>query len=177
MVNKIIWARHIWNLSKFEHTLIAPKDYFFGVATLFEKQEIIETVLAAYASDPIWNPVIEDIKRRMRKRIQATIGQPDTKYLTARYRKKIVAVSGIAKEHWTDQNLLTGVCVAGEHQKRGIGRYLLSLSLLELKKMNLLKAQVYTEARSLADRKIYPLFGSAREEDIRYPGFEAQENL
>ena len=81
-----------------------------------------------------------------------------------------MAVSGIAKEHWTDQNLLTGICVLPEHQRKGLGRYLLGLSLLRLKEMRLQKAQVYTESGSLADRKIYPIFGSHREEGVPYPG-------
>ena len=81
-----------------------------------------------------------------------------------------MAVSGIAKEHWTDQNLLTGICVLPEHQRKGLGRYLLGLSLLRLKEMGVQKAQVYTESGSLADKKIYPIFGSHREEGVRYPG-------
>jgi len=32
------------------------------------------------------------------------------------------------------------------------------------------QAQVYTERASVADRKIYPLFGSRREENVQYPG-------
>lgn len=96
----------------------------------------------------------------------------DADYLVARRGKKFVAVSGIAKEHWTDQNLLTGICVLPEHQRKGLGRYLLGLSLLRLKQMGLRKAQVYTESGSLADKKIYSLYGSQREEDVRYPGAE-----
>jgi len=34
--------------------------------------------------------------------------------------------------------------------------------------MGLSQAQVYTEAGSLADRKIYRLFGSKREEGVNY---------
>lgn len=172
MLKENIWVRHTWDLSKFEHQLDVPENYIFSAAELNEESRIIEVVFSAYSSDPVWKTIIEDIKRRMSKRIQITIGKTDAEYLTARYENEIVAVSGIAKKHWTDQNLLTGICVAPEHQRRGIGRYLLSLSLLRLKQMALAKAQVYTEKGSLADRKIYPLFGSQREERVRYPGVE-----
>lgn len=113
----------------------------------------------------------------MSKRVETTLGQNDAAYLVIGWKNRIVAVSGIASEHWTDQNLLTGICVVPEHQRRGIGRYLLSLSLLHLKQMGLVKAQVYTELDSLADQKIYPLFGSQRELGVHYPGIEVKEYL
>src|SRR5687767_2732201 len=50
-------------------------------------------------------------------------------------------------------------------------REIMALSALRLREMGLMTAKVYTEAGSLADRKIYPLFGSTREEGVDYPGF------
>ena len=105
----------------------------------------------------------------MTERIQTTIGKPGSQYLVAEAKGHIVAVSGIAKEHWVGQNLLTGICVVPEHQQRGLGKYLLARSLLRLHEMGLETARVYTEAGSLADRKIYPRFGSTREVGVDYP--------
>jgi N-acetylglutamate synthase-like GNAT family acetyltransferase len=110
------------------------------------------------------------ISARMTERIETTLGSENADYLVARREGEIVAASGVAAEHWTEQNLLTGICVLPEHQRKGLGRHLLGLSLLRLKQMGLRHAQVYTEAGSLADGKIYPLFGSRREEGVRYPG-------
>ena len=112
------------------------------------------------------------ISERMIERIKTTLGSENADYVVARSGGEIVAASGVAREHWTDQNLLTGVCVLPEHQRKGLGRHLLGLSLLRLKRMGLRTARVYTESGSLADRKIYPLFGSRREEGVRYPGLE-----
>lgn len=115
---------------------------------------------------------MDGIRERMTDRIKTTFGRGDADYLVARRSGEIVAASGVAKEHWSDQNLLTGVCVLPEHQRKGLGRHLLGLSLLRLRQMGLRKAWVYTESGSLADRNIYPLFGSRREEGVRYPGAE-----
>jgi N-acetylglutamate synthase-like GNAT family acetyltransferase len=114
--------------------------------------------------------MLQAVEDRMTRRIQDTLGAPDSHYLAAEFNGAIVAVSGIARTHWTDQNLLTGICVTPEHQRKGLGTYLLAASLLRLRDMGLGAGRVYTEAGSLADRKIYPLFGSTREEGVNYPG-------
>lgn len=57
-----------------------------------------------------------------------------------------------------------------EHQRRGVGRVLLFASLHGLCALGCRHARVYTEAGSLADRKIYPLFGSVRTPNVHYPG-------
>ena len=169
---EIIWTRHTWNLDDAEIRLVAPDGYDFDSASPDEGQRIIHVVLSAYASDPVWESMMAGISARMIERIKATLGSENADYLVARWEGEIVAASGVAAEHWTDQNLLTGVCVLPEHQRKRVGCHLLGLSLLRLKRMGLRRAQVYTESGSLADRKIYPLFGSRHEEGVRYPGVE-----
>ncbi len=169
---EIIWARHTWNLDDAEIRLAPPEGYDFDSASPDEGQRIIHVVLSAYSSDPAWESMMAGITARMTGRIKTTLGSEDADYLVARREVEMVAASGVAAKHWTDQNLLTGVCVLPERQRRGLGRHLLGLSLLRLKRMGLRQAQVYTETGSLADRKIYPLFGSRREESVRYPGVQ-----
>ncbi len=170
MTTDVIWVRHSWNLKTIDVTLEAPAGYIFNSTSSDEEQKIVKVVMSAYGSDPIWQPIMMDIQNRMIERIRTTFATDGSDYLVARSGGEIVAVSGIAKEHWTDQNLLTGICVLPGHQRKGLGRYLLGLSLTRLKEMGLQKAQVYTESGSLADKKIYPIFGSHREEGVRYPG-------
>lgn len=167
---KIIWVRHVWDLDAFEIQLVAPEGYDFDSASVDEEEQIVHVVLSAYGSDPVWRPMIDGISRRLTERIKTTLGAVNTDYIVARKGGKIVAASGVAEQHWTDQNLLTGVCVLPEHQRKGVGRHLLGLSLVRLKQIGLHRAQVYTESGTLADRKIYALFDSRREEDVRYPG-------
>jgi len=166
----VIWVRYTWSLNHFELCLPAPKGYVFDSASVEEAQTIIRVVLLAYGSDPTWQPIMMDIQKRMTEWILTTLGSDDSDYLVARTSSEIIALSGIAREHWTDQNLLTGICVLPQHQRKGIGRYLLGLSLMRLKEIGLSQAQVYTESGSLADRKVYPHFQSCREVGVRYPG-------
>lgn len=169
-LQKIIWARHVWDLDALELRLVVPKGYDFDSASANEERDILHVVLSAYASDPVWEPIMGGISKRMTERIKTTLGSDNADYIVARRRGRVVAASGVAKKHWTDQNLLTGICVLPEHQRKGIGTHLLGLSLLRLKQMGLCRAQVYTEADTLADRKIYRLFRSRREVGVRYPG-------
>ncbi len=168
--NKVVWTRYRWNLSGINVNLQQRSGYIFRSSSATELDSIIQVVLFAYGSDPIWKPHIAGIEKRMRERINATLGTQDSDCVVAEFEGKIVAASLIAKSHWTDQNLLTGICVAPEHQQKGLGTYLLALSLSRLHKMGLSHAQVYTEAGSLADRKIYMLFGSKRDEGVNYAG-------
>lgn len=167
---EIVWARHVWDLETLAIQVTPPRGYHFDSASSDEEQDIMHVVMSAYASEPVWEPLIDGIRKRMTDRIKTTLGTENADYLVARQGATIVAVSGVAESHWTDQNLLTGICVLPEHQRKGIGTYLLGLSLLRLKQMGLRRARVYTEAGSLADRKIYTLFGSRREAGVRYPG-------
>jgi predicted N-acetyltransferase YhbS len=170
MTTDVIWVRYSWDLNTAHLTLEAPAGYIFDSASSDEEQAVVKVVMSAYGSDPIWQPIIMDIQNRMFERIRTTLATDGSDYLVARSGGEIVAVSGIVKKHWTDQNLLTGICVLPEHQRKGLGRYLLGLSLMTLKEMGVQMAQVYTESGSLADIKIYPMFGSRREEGVRYPG-------
>lgn len=169
--------RHVWDLDTLEIRLVAPEGYNFDSASVDENEQIVHVVLAAYASDPVWLPMMDSISKRIAERIKTTLGAVNTDYIVARKGGKIVAASGVAEQHLTDQNLLTGVCVLPEHQRKGVGRHLLGLSLLRLKQIGLRHAQVYTEAGTLADRKIYTLFGSRREEGVRYPGIFTDDGL
>lgn len=164
------WVRFRWDLQRLGALLPVPSGYAFRSAAKDEIDTVCRVVLLAYASDPVWHPHLSAIERRMVERIASTLGSPGVEYLVAVVGRSMVGVSGVATAHWTDQNLLTGICVLPGHQRKGLGRYLLAWSLQRLGELGLEHAQVYTELGSLADKKIYPMFGSVREEDVDYPG-------
>lgn len=174
--SEMIWVRYTWDLQDLNPDLSMPSGYSFRPVTNAEVDVAIDVVLSAYRSDPVWRPLMAGIEQRLTERILTTLGMPDTDYLAAEYGVRLVAISGVAKYHWTDQNLLTGVCVLPSHQRRGLGKYLLGLSLARLRGMGLRQARVYTENGSLADRKVYSMFGSTREENVEYPGIQPSNN-
>lgn len=169
----VVWVLYTWELTGLDTRLLPPAGYCFRSAHAAETDAVIQVVMAAYGSDAAWRSLLEGIRSRMTERIQSTIGGPNSQFLVAEGHGGFVAVSGIAKNHWIGQHFLTGICVLPAHQRRGLGKYLLGLSLLRLREMGLKTARVYTEAGSLADRKLYPLFGSSREEGVEYPGLRA----
>jgi GNAT superfamily N-acetyltransferase len=164
------WVRYDWDLGLLPRLVGPPEGYELDTASEADRKTVFETVIAAYGSDPVWRPHLDAIEARMGPRIAETIGDLNARYLVVRHASLCVAVSGIAREHWTDQNLLTGICVLSTHQRRGVGRALLLASLHALCALGCAHARVYTEADSLADRKVYPLFGGVRTLNVRYPG-------
>lgn len=163
------WVRHTWDLQAADLSAPFPSGYSQRSAGPAWKDIIFEIVIASYASDPVWSPVIANIARRMRARIEETISATNADYILVEHAGVPIAVSGVAEQHWTDQNLLTGICVLPSHQRRGVGSALLAASLRWLKDRGVLQARVYTEADSLADRKMYRRFASRRESDVSYP--------
>ena len=168
-----VWVRFEWNLRAALPDVVPPALYRFRSARVHELEQVRDVVLNAYGSDPIWAPLITDIERRMTERIATTFGQPSTDYVVAEREEQIVAVSGVALSHWTQQNLLTGLCVLPSHQRRGVGKHLLFLSLRRLQEMGLERATVYTERGSVADLALYPRFNSVREEGVVYPALSS----
>ena len=167
---EVVWVRHTWDLSDLRLDTEPPPGYDFRPATKSDRSSIICVVLDAYGSDPIWAPMMDGIRRRMTQRVEETLGRPDAAYIVATWSDIPIGVSGVAVSHWTDQQLLTGICVTRAHQRRGVGRCLLAESLRWLHAQGLLLAQVYTEHGSVADQIIYPLFGSNRLVGVVYPG-------
>jgi|SRR5438552_6646178 len=164
------WVRHRWNLRGVDFTLSVPPGYQERSATTADGVRVLDVILRAYGSDPIWRPHLPAIATRMHHRICQTLGHPGAVYLMIESGNEVAALSGVAVSHWTDQNFLTGVCVHPNHQRRGLGKFLLGRSLQWLQMQGILEPQVYTEFESLADRKIYPLYGSTRVVGVPYPG-------
>ena len=156
--SETIWVRYTWDLHDFNPDLSIPAGYTFRSVARADVDVAIDVVFSAYRSDPVWRPLMADIEQRLTERILTTLGMPDTDYLAAGSGGGLVAISGVAKFHWTGQNLLTGVCVLPSYQRQGLGKYLLGLSLGRLRAMGLQQARVYTKNGSLADRKVYSLF-------------------
>jgi N-acetylglutamate synthase-like GNAT family acetyltransferase len=168
--DKTIWVKFIWNLDHIDN-FIPPKLpglYHFRIADTESPSEIIDTILTAYYTDPVWSKIINEIKPRMKDRINSTYNQPHAAYLLIKLWDEIIGVSGISRQHYTGQNLLTGICIKPEHQRKGLGKFLLFQSLTALKATGLKTATVFTEEGSVADKKIYLLFGSTRFENVEY---------
>lgn len=164
------WVRFRWDLRTAELDVHPPEKFQELSGNLANLVSIVDLVIRAYASEEVWHSQLSAIASRMHQRIRQTLGQSECEYVLVKCGDALAAVSGIATSHWTDQNLLTGICVRPEFQRQGLGKYLLGRSLQRLQSRGLSTAQVYTERGSLADRKIYPLYNSSREENVVYPG-------
>jgi ribosomal protein S18 acetylase RimI-like enzyme len=133
-----------------------------------EAEKAVQVAVNAYASDPVWLPMMPSITSRMTSRVVQAFQSSDSGFICAVHDDQVIAVSGLAENHWTGQNFLTGICVLPEHQRRGLGLCMLAASLSWLRDRDLEVAQVFTEEGSIADLKIYPNFGSERVRGVEY---------
>lgn len=166
-----VWVRYDWRLADLpgEPPTIAA-DLTIRDGRPGEAPALADLVVAAYGSDPTWEEMMEGIEIRMRDRVMATFGRPGSAYAVAvDLDGAPVGCSGVAVEHETGQNLLTGICVLPSHQRRGLGRRLLWESLRRLGGLGVERPRVYTEEGALADVHIYPAFGSERLAGVVYP--------
>src|SRR5262245_16984606 len=129
---------------------------------------MLEVVRAAYAADPVWQPLVVDIERRVGARIRQSLGNSGAHFVVADDGPHLVGLSGVALDHPTGQNFITGICVAPAHQRRGLGTALLSASLAWLRDQGLSVATVTTDARSIA-AGVYQRSGATRTEGVAYP--------
>ncbi|HTR75017.1 MAG TPA: GNAT family N-acetyltransferase [Solirubrobacterales bacterium] len=166
-----VWVRYDWRSEDLprEPPPIAVK-VMIRPALPDEAEALAELVVLAYASDPAWAEMMEGIEMRMRSRVLKTCGRPGSAYVVVADMAGVpVGCSGVATEHETGQNLLTGICVLPTHQRRGLGRRLLWESLCALRDLGVTRPRVYTEEGALADRHVYPSFGSERTAGVAYP--------
>ncbi|PWU23385.1 MAG: hypothetical protein C5B48_08690 [Candidatus Rokuibacteriota bacterium] len=162
------WVRFEWSLAGREFPARDMAGYRLRAAVPGDVDAMLEVVCAAYASDPAWRGLVADIKRRVGTRIRESLRDPGAHFVVAEHGPRVVGLDGVALDHSTGQNFITGICVVPEHQGRGLGGALLAASLAWLRDQGLAIATVTTNAKSVAAR-VYQRFGATRIEDVEYP--------
>ena len=162
------WVRFDWPLTEREFLSPDVAGYRLRAAVPDDLDAMLGVVRAAYASDPAWRGLVADIGRRVGARIRDSLRDPSAHFVVADHGSHLVGLNGVAVRLSTGQNFITGICVAPEHQGRGLGGALLAASLAWLRDQGLAVATVTTDARSVAAR-VYQRFGATRIEGVEYP--------
>jgi ribosomal-protein-alanine N-acetyltransferase len=162
------WVRFEWPLAGRAFPEPALSGYRIRGAAREDLDAMLGVVCAAYASDPVWRELLADIERRVGARIRESLGDPRAHFVVAEREGRVVGLNGVALDHPTGQNLITGICVVPEHQGRGLGTALLSASLAWLRDQGLAIATVTTDARSIAAR-VYERLRATRIDGAEYP--------
>ncbi len=142
-----------------------PDAYTIRGAVSADTGQIMEVIVAAYRSDPVWSGLEADIERRVGGRIRRLLGPTGgidgAHFIVAVHVKTIVGLNGVAVRHESEQNMITGICVHPEHQGKGLGTVLLGCSLAWLRDQGVKRATVTTDLRSAA-AAVYGRFGAIR---------------
>lgn len=168
-----VWLRFSWRLPGAAFIAPPPAGYAIRAATKDECEEVVKAALAAYETDETWVTMMGRIRERLSARIRATLGTPGTHYAVAVKDGEIAGVSAASLERHDEHNLITGVCVAPAHQGRGLARSLLLDNLAWLRDQGLEEAQVFTDPRAVAAKRVYPMFGAQVDEAPEYRAPEA----
>ncbi|MGE0093470.1 MAG: GNAT family N-acetyltransferase [Alphaproteobacteria bacterium] len=168
-----VWLRFSWHLPGAAFIAPAPAGYEIRAANEDECEAVVSAALAAYETDETWVTMMGRIRERLSARIRATLGTSGTRYAVAVKDGEIAGVSAASLERHDGHNLITGVCVAPAHQGRGLARSLLCDNLIWLRDQGLEEAQVFTDPRAVAAKRVYPMFGARVDEAPEYRAPEA----
>lgn len=151
------WLRYEWPLTDREFKTRLADGYRLRAANDGDLDAMSTVVASAYTSDPSWDGMIDDIKRRVMARVRERIGDPEAHFAIAEFEGKIAGLNGVAVSSPTHMNLITGICVDPKHQGQGLGVALLGYSLAWLRGQGLATASVVTDPNAVAAR-IYARF-------------------
>lgn len=166
--NALAWVRYLWASDDFEPETRTSPRVTVRPAAASEGRAVRRTACAAYSAEPVWARLCPAMIDKATRRIPDDLRITDTWFWVADHDRGIVAVTRIARTYWTGEHSITGVCVSPESQRRGPGTRLRGLSLTVRREMGVTQACAFTVADSVADRNLYPRFGSRRHERVWY---------
>lgn len=163
------WVRYEWPLTEREFETRLSDDYRLRAANRDDLDAMSVIVASAYASDPSWDGMTDDIERRVMARVRERIADPEAHFAIAEFERKIVGLNGVAVSSPTNMNLITGICVDPQHQGQGLGTALLGYSLSWLRDQGLATASVVTDPNAVAAR-IYARFDAVTSPELDASG-------
>ena len=163
------WVRFDWPLAGKAFEVSVAPGYALRAGGMADIQNIRDVVVSAYGSDPIWAGKTAEIETGIMERVEARITDPSARFVVAEYEDRIVGMNGVALASDTKMNFLTGICVAPDHQGRGLGAALLGHSLSWLRDQGLALATVTTDKAAVAAH-VYRRFDARRVDNTEYPG-------
>ena len=167
-MTKTNWVRFDWPLvGRHFDAPVAPV-YTLRTARNADITAMRDIVREAYYSDPTWTGKTEAIEDKVMKRVKDRISDPAAYFILAEHSGQVVGLNGVALASNTQMNLTTGICVASDHQGRGLGRAILGRSLAWLRDQGLSVATVTTDKRAIA-AFVYRHFGARRVDNVAYP--------
>jgi GNAT superfamily N-acetyltransferase len=165
------WTRFDWMLDQADLRSPIPDGYTIRSAVSADIGQMMEVIVAAYRSDPVWSGLEADIERRVGGRIRRLLGPTGgidgAHFIVAVRAKNIVGLNGVAVRHESEQNMITGICVHPKHQGRGLGTALLGCSLAWLRDQGVKRVTVTTDIRSAA-AAVYGRFGAIRKDGASF---------
>jgi len=161
MIKLIQYVRFDWDLTKIPiQPIPLPPKHEIKVSTDAVVDSLWEGMQKAFLNEKGWIIQLEAHLDQLRRKIFPD-GKPlaEMDILVLQHGARVVGVSALLAKAEEPVQLLSGVVLDYEYQRRGLGTALLQASLRHLADRGLEKASVITREGVTAARFLYPKFG------------------
>jgi ribosomal protein S18 acetylase RimI-like enzyme len=161
MIKLIQYVRFDWDLTKIPiQPIPLPPKHEIKVSTDAVVDSLWEGMQKAFLNEKGWIIQLEAHLDQLRKKIFPD-GKPlaEMDILVLQHGARVVGVSALLAKAEEPVQLLSGVVLDYEYQRRGLGTALLQASLRHLADRGLERASVITREGVTAARFLYPKFG------------------
>jgi ribosomal protein S18 acetylase RimI-like enzyme len=155
------WVQFTWDLNRLpsEAPAFDGKRYTLDMAGPEDAALLDAALERSYSMEQGWSLILEERLNYLKKLVHPEDAKQAIDFIVIRHGSRIIAASGIAEQHESGRNLVTGICVLNEYRCRGLGAYLLDESLRRLKAKGMTSARVITKKGIAAYRYLYPKLG------------------
>jgi len=153
------WVRFSWDLTKLPLVPFQlPDHYEISRAGKDDDQELRKVFSSSFLLDPIWNPAIGEVMRKVQSWLDRAFNSENNPCLALRHGSRIIGATVLSLDPNADNHLAPGPSVLMEYRNRGFGTRLLQSSLDLLREAGLTRATGIARDVALATKFLYPKF-------------------
>jgi hypothetical protein len=153
------WVRFSWDLTKLPVDPVElPDHYEIGRANKNDDQELRKVFSSSFLLDPIWNPAIGEVMRKVQSWLDCAFDSEKNACLALRHGTRIIGATVLSLDPNADNHLAPGPSVLMEYRNRGFGTRLLQSSLNLLREAGLSRATGIARDVAPATKFLYPKF-------------------
>ncbi len=158
------WLRFRWDLGVLADSETPSHPPF--IVRLAERDEasvVQKVVHSAFSMDASWGDTTRNLEEYLRAGVAASLSTDPVHCIVLQHGSRVIGASAFSIDPAETNNLLTGPCILHEYRSRGLGSWMLELSLLALRDQRH-EAGVRGLSRLPPSAKfLYPKFGGVSE--------------
>jgi hypothetical protein len=158
------WLRFKWDLGVLADTETPSHPPF--IVRLAERDEasvVQKVVHSAFSMDASWGDTTKNLEEYLRVGVAASLSTDPVHCIVLQHGSRVIGASAFSIDPAETNNLLTGPCILHEYRSRGLGSWMLELSLLALRDHGMKQAYGVSRVYTPSAKFLYPKFGGVSE--------------